>query len=142
MNGPGGCNEGFLRDDALLVVVLITDEEDDHEVDSCGMLPQTGSNGEPAGWFANLVAAKAGVESNIVVLSLIGPPGPEPVACPPLDKCAGGIIGAESSPRIAQFTSMFTNGFIGRVCEPSYASFFQEAVAVIKSACEDFDPIE
>jgi hypothetical protein len=142
MNGPGGCNEGFLRDDALLVVVLITDEEDDHEVDSCGMLPQTGSNGEPAGWFANLVAAKAGVESNIVVLSLIGPPGPDPVACPPLDKCAGGIFGAESSPRIAQFTSMFTNGFIGRVCEPSYASFFQEAVAVIKSACEDFDPIE
>ncbi|MFV8756820.1 hypothetical protein ACNOYE_40265 [Nannocystaceae bacterium ST9] len=141
MNAPGGCNEGFLRDDALLVIVLITDEEDDHEVDGCAQLPQPGSNGEPPGWFAGVVAAKAGVESNIVVLSLIGPPGPDPAVCPTLDKCAGGILGAEISNRITQFTSMFTHGFIGRVCEPSYASFFQEAVAVIKSACDDFVPI-
>lgn len=26
--GPGGCNEGFLRDDAILVVTLISDEDD------------------------------------------------------------------------------------------------------------------
>src|SRR5690606_5187474 len=26
---PGQCNEGFLRDDAILVVTIITDEEDD-----------------------------------------------------------------------------------------------------------------
>src|SRR5690606_17290039 len=26
MNGAGGCNEGFLRDDALLVIVIISDE--------------------------------------------------------------------------------------------------------------------
>jgi hypothetical protein len=141
LNGPGGCNEGFLRDDALLVIVIITDEEDDHEVDSCGMLPQPGSNGEPAGWFAGVVAAKAGQEQNIVVLSLIGPPGPDPAACPALDKCNGGIIGAEVSNRLAQFTTMFTHGIVGRVCEPSYATFFAQAVGVIDSACDDFDPI-
>jgi hypothetical protein len=27
LNGPGGCNEGFLREDALLVVALISDFE-------------------------------------------------------------------------------------------------------------------
>jgi hypothetical protein len=142
MNAPGACNDGFLRDDALLVIVIITDEEDDHEVDGCSQLPQPGSNGEPAGWFAGVVANKAGAEQNIVVLSLIGPPGPDPAVCPALDKCQGGIIGAEVANRVAQFTGMFTNGFVGRVCEPSYASFFQEAVAVIKSACDDFVPIE
>lgn len=141
MNGPGGCNDGFLRDDALLVVVLITDEEDDHELDGCNQEPQPGSYGEPAGWYEHVVAAKAGVEKNIVVLSLIGPVGPDPAVCPALDKCDGGVIGAEVATRIDQFTGMFTNGIIGRVCEPSYASFFQEAVAVIKTACDEFEPI-
>ena len=141
MNAPGGCNEGFLRDDALLVIVVITDEEDDHEVDGCLQEPQSGSNGEPAGWYAGVVAAKGGIESNIVVLSLVGPPGPDPATCPPLDKCTGGIEGAEVANRVVSFTSMFTNGIVGRVCEPSYASFFAQAVGVIDSACDDFDPI-
>lgn len=26
LNGPGGCNEGFLRDDAILVVTFISDD--------------------------------------------------------------------------------------------------------------------
>jgi hypothetical protein len=141
MNEPGGCNEGFLRDDALLVIVLITDEEDDHEVDGCNQDPYPGSQGEPAEWYADVVASKAGHEKNIVVLSLIGPPGPHPGLCPGLDKCNGGKLGAEVGERIAEFTGMFTNGFIGRVCEPSYASFFEEAVAVIESACDEFEPI-
>ena len=141
MNGQGGCNEGFLRDDALLVVVIITDEEDDHEVDGCLQDPQPGSNGEPAGWYAGLVATKGGVEENIVVLALVGPDGPDPAPCPALDKCSGGIVGAEVANRIISFTEMFTNGFIGRVCEPSYAAFFSEAVGVIETACDNFVPI-
>jgi hypothetical protein len=141
MNGPGGCNDGFLRNDALLVIVVITDEEDDHELDGCDQEPYPGSAGEPADWYAGVVAAKAGIEKNIVVLSLIGPPGPDPAICPMLDKCNGGKLGADVGTRIAEFTGMFTNGIIGRVCEPSYASFFEEAVAVIHSACEDFEPI-
>ncbi|MFO0634778.1 MAG: hypothetical protein U0168_18190 [Nannocystaceae bacterium] len=43
LTGAGKCNEGFIRDDALLVVVIITDEEDDHEVDGCMQDPQPGS---------------------------------------------------------------------------------------------------
>jgi hypothetical protein len=141
MNGPGGCNEGFLRDDALLVIVHITDEEDDHEIDGCAQLPQPGSNGEPGGWYAGVVAAKNGLEKNIVVLSLVGPPGPNPAACPLLDKCAGGIVGAEVANRVVSFTTMFTHGIVGRICEASYAEFFATAVSVIDSACDDFDPI-
>jgi hypothetical protein len=141
LNAPGACNAGFLRDDALLVIVIITDEEDDHEVDGCLQLPQPGSNGEPAGWYAGVVAAKGGAESNIVVLSLVGPPGPDPSQCPALDKCTGGIDGAEIADRVVAFTTMFTHGSVGRICEASYAQFFAAAVSVIDSACDDFEPI-
>lgn len=141
LNGVGACNEGFIRDDALLVVVIITDEEDDHEIDGCDQAPQPGSLGEPTDWFESLVAVKGDINTNVVVLSLAGPPGPQPAQCPALDKCAGGIIGAEVANRIAQFTNMFEYGFIGRVCEPNYDDFFAQAVGVIKSACDDFEPI-
>ncbi|MBZ5711975.1 hypothetical protein [Nannocystis pusilla] len=136
-NAPGACNDGFIREDALLVVVLITDEEDDHEVQACQQLPQSGSPGEPGDWYTGLVAAKGDVETNIVVLSLIGPTNP---MCPALDKCNGGITGAELSPRIVQFTEQFTNGFIGQICAPSYKQFFSEAIGLIDEACENFMP--
>jgi hypothetical protein len=137
-NAAGGCNEGFLRDDALLVVVIITDEEDDHEVEACLQNPQTGSAGEPMNWYDAVVGVKSGLETNVVVLSLVGPTGNN--ACPALDKCVGGIDGAEVATRIVQFTEMFTYGFIGQVCAPDYGPFFQSAVGVIKSACDDFTP--
>jgi hypothetical protein len=140
MNQPGGCNDGFVRDDAILVIVMITDEEDDHEIDGCLQTPQPGSPGDPAGWFIGVTSHKQGVESNIVVLSLVGPPGPTPAICPELDKCSGGITGAEVATRLVQFTQMFTHGFIGRVCEPTYDQFFSQAVAVIGDACDGFIP--
>lgn len=136
LNAPGACNDGFIREDALLVVVVITDEEDDHEEAGCGPV-EPGSPGEPIDWFNGLVAAKGGVESNIVVLSLIGPVDPQ---CPKLDKCGGGLDGAEVSNRITQFTEMFTNGSVGPICAPSYEQFFADAISVIDSACEEFTP--
>jgi hypothetical protein len=141
MNGPGDCNEGFLRDDALLVIVIITDEEDDHELDGCLQTAHPGSSGDPAQWFEAVVAAKGGVEKNIVVLALVGPPGPDPATCPLLDKCVGGVEGAEVAERVTSFTTMFTNGFVGRICEADYGSFFSEAVGVIATACDNFVPI-
>lgn len=135
---PGECNDGFLREDALLVIVIITDEEDDHETleEACGNEPGAGSAGDPPDWFDDIVAAKGGIESNIVVLSLIGP-SVDP--CPPLSKCDGATEGAEPAIRIANFTWMFTHGHVGPVCG-EYVSFFQEAVADIKEACEEFVP--
>ncbi len=118
-------------------MVLITDEEDDHEIQACMQDPQPGSPGEPADWFNGMVAAKGGVETNIVVLSLIGPTG-QP--CPALDKCNGGIEGAELSPRIVQFTEMFTYGSVGQICAQSYKTFFSDAISVIEGACENFMP--
>lgn len=138
---PGACNEGFLRDDALLVVVVITDEEDDDETAerACAQLPQSGSQGGPTTWFSDLVAVKDREES-IVVLSLVGPDAEFGELCAPLDKCNGGIAGAEQADRILAFTRMFTFGFIGRVCD-DYGPAFDESIAVIKDACDTFIPV-
>jgi hypothetical protein len=138
ITAPGACNEGFLRDDALLVVVMITDEEDDHEgeAEACDQSPQQGSAGEPSDWFDALVAVK-GEETAIVLLSLVGTTGAD--ACLTLDKCNGGIDGAEPAPRLLELTEMFTYGFVGPVCAP-YGPFFLEAIDVIQSACDEFEP--
>lgn len=137
LNGGGACNDGFIRSDALLVVVVITDEEDDHEVQACNQLPQPGSPGEPLDWYNGLVFVKGGVETNVVVLSLVGPVA-QP--CPMLDKCGGGIDGAEPAARIVQFTEMFTYGSVGQICAPSYKQFFHDAIGVIEGACDNFMP--
>lgn len=64
LNGPGGCNEGFLRDDALLVFVLIMDNEDEQSFLSTKKVHDA------------VVAAKGGDESAIVGLAII----PQPLA--------------------------------------------------------------
>jgi hypothetical protein len=140
LNAAGACNAGFLREDALLVLVIITDEEDDHETASCGggYLPQAGSPDGPQEWFEYVVSRKSGIESNLVVLAMVGPEAPD--ACPPLDKCFNGIDGAEVASRILEFTRSFTYGFIGPVCAASYGEFFSEAVGHIESACRTFTP--
>ena len=58
LNGAGGCNEGFLRDDAILVIAVLTDENDSSE-------------GDPPDWYDAVVAAKGGNEEAVVVLTVL-----------------------------------------------------------------------
>jgi hypothetical protein len=130
INGAGGCNESFIRSDALLILVLITDE-DDPGTCIMGNIDCTGSPGDPQTWYDNMVMIKE-VASNIVVLSLVwGAPG----------NVCGPPPGTEKlGERIMEFTQMFANGFIGDICAPSYDGFFQDAVDAIDVACDDFTP--
>ncbi|MEX1361926.1 MAG: vWA domain-containing protein [Nannocystaceae bacterium] len=125
--GPGQCNEGFLRDDALLVIVIITDEWDgpnDPEI--------PGSTGTPQTWYDAVIAAKLGIPENAVALALInyvGSPTCAP-ASPPFD----GV-------HIRDFVNLFgDNGFLGGVCEPDYGPVFADAVAIVEDACNNFQP--
>ncbi|MGH1340803.1 MAG: hypothetical protein ACRBN8_04595 [Nannocystales bacterium] len=131
MNGAGECNDGFIRDDALLVAVVITDEEDHLSSN----VIQNGSADEPPKWFTDVVALKGGIEENIVLLSLVG--NPSPSAC---DGLTGDDEGAQVADRLIEFTEMFTYGTTGDVCAPSYVPFFEEAVSVIDLACDGFTP--
>jgi hypothetical protein len=129
MVGPGGCNEGFLREDAVLVVTFITDEED-----SPG-----DSLGDPASWHADLLAIKNGNETAVVVLGLVGDTGLPGAVCPP--DSMPGSTGGEYSPRLIEFVESFgTRGLWGSVCSPDYGPFFEQAVALIDTACDEFEP--
>lgn len=124
------CNAGFLRDDAILVVTFITDE-DDNQGD--------GSAGTPDGWKASLIAAKGNDPDALVVLGLFGDQDKPNYICPPFDPDAAS--GAEPSPRLRQFVESFgDHGVAGSVCADSYKPFFDQAVAVIDSTCDDFIP--
>ncbi|MFZ6180030.1 hypothetical protein [Nannocystis pusilla] len=135
LNGPGGCDEGFLRDDAILVVIIITDEEDDNAIEG------EGTPGLPKEWHERLIAAKHGDTDAVVVLGLVGDGNLMGGLCP-----AGGGpnmdgTGAESSPRLQEFVDRFENGVIGSVCATDYTPFFTEAVGVIDFACDVFEPV-
>jgi hypothetical protein len=119
LNAAGQCNGGFVREDAILVVTVITDEEDDD------------STGNPDGWFANVVAAKAGDASAIVMLGLINDTDAANPVCDPM---------VQDPAKIRSFIDMFPNSIRGSVCEPSYNSFFDQAVALIDTTCDDFVP--
>jgi hypothetical protein len=130
---PGGCNEGFLRDDALLVIVVITDEYDgpgDPEALNPQRDPPT-SLGDPQSWYDAVVTAKLGVAKNAAALVITNYEGGP---CPPGDL---GHDGANLVEWVEQFGE---NGFLGGICEPDYGPIFAEATGIIETACHNFEP--
>jgi hypothetical protein len=124
--GPANiCNFQFLRDDAILVVTFVTDEDDN---------AGDGSSGGPDLWHQALVDAKNGNEDAIVVLGLFGDDDlPNAI-------CNGG---AETSPRLRQFIDGWADkGLFGSICSPDYDDFFQSAVDLIDTTCDEFMPPE
>ena len=120
MQNPGGCNEGFLRDDAILVVTVITDEED------------ANSPGTPEGWYQNLLSAKALDPSAFVMLGLINDTDAASPLCP---------SDSQDPVRLRSFFEMFPNRIFGSVCNTSgYGEFFAQAVELIDTTCDEFVP--
>ena len=133
LSGVGQCNEGFLRDDALLVIVVITDEWDgpgDPE-DLGGSEDPPTSLGDPQSWHDDVVAAKGGMEENVAALAITNYAGG---LCPPADDGHDGV-------NIVDWVNLFGNhGFVGGICVNDYGPFFTEAVDVVAQACADFTP--
>ncbi len=127
--GPVGfCNIDFLRDDAILVVTFITDEDDN---------PGDGSAGDVNTWRQALIDAKNGDESAVVMLGLFGDGDLPNSICGPFADSSG----AEASPRLRQFLDSWgAKGFFGSICAPDYDDFFQAAVDIIDTTCDEFEP--
>lgn len=116
----GGCNEGFLRPDAILVVVVLTDASDQ-------------SPGSAAEWHDALVQAKLGNEEAIVVLGIYGDTGQPGAVC--------GAGQADWAPDIDAFVKSWGDrGHSASVCEPDYAPFFASAIESIDLTCDIFEP--
>jgi hypothetical protein len=119
INGMGGCNEGFLRDDALLVISFVSDD------------PNREDTGMPADWYMSVLDAKGGNLTSVVVLGLT----------PAWDECPGN--GDPKGAHWAEFIEMWGDkGIHGSVCGTAndYVTFFQSAVGTIEQACDEYIP--
>ena len=116
------CNgESFVRDDAVLVVTIITDEDD-------------GTEGLPADWRDTFVEVKNGNDLAVVTLGLLGDSDYPDGLC-----TWDGVNGADDAPILREFVEAFgLQGLWASVCEPDYAPFFEEAVVLIDQACANF----
>lgn len=116
------CNAGFLRPEASLAIVFITDEADEAGVDSTGT---------PAGWYQALLSAKGGDPSRLMAAGIIAGTQPDPT-------CLKNEDPIQPTPRLVDFLEQFgDNGIEGDVCSDSYEPTLQELVALIEAnACE------
>jgi hypothetical protein len=104
------CNAGFLRDDAILVVVLLTDERDQ-------------SPNSPERLALDLRTLKGGNDDAIAVVSLIDDGTP----------CSSGAETCYDT-RLFKFTRSFSHGFLGSI-DGDYAEHFDRAVDVVADVC-------
>ena len=119
-NGSGGCNEGFLRDDALLVVTILDDGYDDF------------SKGTVESWIAALREAKHGDEDAFAVLVLT-----TDIDVGFWQLCHPDIYSMVKNP-LRLLVEGVEHGFIGSICEETYAPFFNETVAEVVALCDGF----
>jgi hypothetical protein len=121
---PGGCNADFLREDALLVVVLFAPGQDP--------IVDTSAN-TYANARARLVEAKGGDEADVVALALGG-------------NVAGGDALCESeldstlAADMRDFVDASAWGAFGSACTDDVDGFFSAGAQIVADACTAFDP--
>ncbi|MEM6989451.1 MAG: hypothetical protein AAF721_03105 [Myxococcota bacterium] len=137
--GTGACNEGFLRDDAILVVTIITDEEDSPDDEPPGSDYDDNSPGDPPAWRQGLIDVKHGDDEAVVVLALVGDSDLEDAMCPPYVHQIGD--GAEPGLRIRELAESLPYGSWASVCQENYTDYFKQAIDDIDQACAGFNPV-
>jgi hypothetical protein len=122
LNGVYGCNAGFLRDDALLVVAIIDNTFDEQ------------SYNPPEKQYDAVIAAKKDPRA-VVMLAITAFPlaegEPEPPDC---------IVDFEDANNYQSLLEQFPYHLRGNACADSYTPFFDEAVGMIDEACGSFVP--
>lgn len=119
---PGACNEGFLRDDAILVVVIVTDDPP-FTFDMDDAHP----NQDTTGWYDAVIAAKGDDVESIVVIGFV----------PWMDTSCNGA----ESPNLIGFINEFgPQGVLASVCQPDYGPDFASTIETIQTTCDNFVP--
>lgn len=113
LGGVGGCNDGFLRKDALLMVTLIGswDDEGDSQY----------SAGTPEEWAQAVVDRKDGNLDAVVMLDY-------------------GDVTLPWQDRIWKLTKMFKYNLMADLDSPDYGPAFEEATDLAMDACAGFSP--
>ena len=112
INDPGGCNGGFLRKDALLMVTMISNGGDVKNKESAGT---------PGEWAQAVIDAKHGDDKSVVMLNI-------------------GYFYCDDSDRLCQVTKLFPFHHLASVLADSYGPAFVEAASLVDTACAGFVP--
>ncbi|MEZ4381810.1 MAG: hypothetical protein R3A79_10690 [Nannocystaceae bacterium] len=108
-----GCNAGFLRDDALLLVLLVS--------------VQDYSEYSPPVWANAVLEAKGGDQDKIVVMALSSDRSADEPICP------GPKV--DEPHAIFQFAMLFEHGLMGSFCADNYGPYFDEAATLAAELC-------
>ncbi|MCA9711871.1 MAG: VWA domain-containing protein [Myxococcales bacterium] len=121
--GPGDCNYGFLRDDAILVLVIVTDDPPyDFDMDDAH------PNADTSGWHQAILDAKNGDPEAVVVIGFV-----------PYDDTSCTFMNLES-PNLIDFVMSFGDqGVLASICEADFGPTFSSAVQTIVTSCEGME---
>lgn len=130
--GVGGCNEGFLRPDAVLVVVIVSDDPP---------FPDTPDDAWPLidtmPLHDAIVEAKGGVEESIVMIGVVSWDDTSCV-CPWC--CPGYGCMAINDNAIELVESFGERGVLASVCAGDYSQVLAETIDTIDATCAGFTP--
>jgi hypothetical protein len=119
-------NAGFLRDDSLLFVVLLTDE-DTQDFDTA-----------MSDMHDRLLAAVGGEEKRVVALAIAGDPGTFEL---PFTTCVGPYGSASPGRRIwSVLTTLRERGLLQDICDGDLASAFTTILDDLVDSCMDWHP--
>ena len=116
----GGQNAGFLRDDAVLLVVAMTDEDEK---------PLPAASAQEV---ANKIIDAAGGINNVVFLGIAG-----------ASDCDGPYGSADDAAFLREITQVFIDanrGLFWDLCGGNLEQAFQSVVDVVDVACQEFEP--
>lgn len=132
-----GTNEGFLRDDSLLAVVILTDEDDCSRTDDGFTIgsDQCGTNNAdylPPSDTINFLDSVAGARGRWATAVIAGP-----------SSCTSSFGDASHAANLQQFVSETgENAVFSSICEGDLSTALGEAVATFDAACRSLEPID
>jgi hypothetical protein len=118
----GGANEGFYRkDNALFVLVILTDEDDDFE-----WTTTTPTQTKAA------LDVFAGGEERYVVVTIAGPED---------TGCESNFGSADATPILHEFDSLVPNSTFGDICLGDLSPALADALELIQISCDQLPPV-
>jgi hypothetical protein len=139
-----GTNAGLLRDDALLALVMITDEDDCSRTDD--NITMTPTQDICAGGHPGYVSTEGAVEFYDTLKGGRGRWASAVIAGP--TACSSAFGDAAEAHKLKQFVSEMNmggtsqNGVFASICDGNRAQSLQTALDTFQAACESFPPIE
>jgi hypothetical protein len=135
-----GSNAGFLREDALLAVVILSDEDDCSHVANTITLDPSSTAACPSGQLldgaalVNTLDQVKGDRARWAAAVIAGPPGQA--------TCESDFGSADPGNRLESFiTAVGTNAIMSSICDGDLSEGLLDAVNTFDEACQAFVPV-